>query len=343
VIINLLFVVLETSCNYLTTSGSLKQVDCQAKPNIGPIMSPNVQNNDVEEHVEHAPAATEGVRRRPTNTMSDFFDMHDLDQSTQKLFREYDKDGDGSFSKAEVMSIISDLKKEFQTNQALATSNMLLKRMLFGAVVFFLLLVASIFGLSFAVASLTRETTVDSASGALYNKDGSMVVATDSRADLYFVESYDFGDCISNSAVEAIKMQVVEGKNVMVEFNTQDGAGHRLELLSPSGATFDDETGKACFPMPERPSAYICMIPEGGACNDPENRRRLGPDCSKNSNAPQCRDNTDDNTSLCCYDESTCTEILILPDADEPTSCPSGYACPNAPSSYTYQCPCTSC
>ena len=228
-------------------------------------------------------------RRQTTTTMSAFFTTNNLDDSVKDLFMEYDKDGDGAFSKDEVMNIITDLKKEFHKNETLMMSNMLLKRLLIGGVIFFFLLVGSIFGLSFAVASLTRETSVDSSSGTLFNKDGTMVVATDSRAELHLVTSYDFGDCISPSAFEDIKVQVQEGKNVMVEQVTHDGSSHSLEVLSPSGATFDDETGKACFPLPERPGTMYCLTPDNGACNDPENRRKLANCNDQNTNNPHCQ------------------------------------------------------
>jgi hypothetical protein len=265
-----------------------------------------------------------GIRRRQTSTtMSAFFTMNNLDDSVKEMFMEYDKDGDGAFSKDEVMNIITDLKKEFHKNETLMMSNLLLKRLLIGGVIFFFLLVGSIFGLSFAVASLTRETSIDSSSGTLFNKDGTMVVATDSRAELHLVTSYDFGDCISPSAFEDIKVQVQEGKNVMVEQVTHDGSSHKLELLSPSGATFDDETGRACFTLPETPEIMYCLTPDGGACNDPENRRKLVNCSGKNSQKPACQT----VSAECCIYERCGTECSSHMCIDGPCSCDTSKYC----------------
>jgi hypothetical protein len=302
--------------------------------------------DNLEEDQEQPATNGEGVRRRHTTTMSDFFKVNRLDDSVKDLFLEYDKDGDGAFSKDEVMNIVTDLKKEFHKNETLMMSNLLLKKMLIGGVIFFFLLVGSIFGLSFAVASLTRETTVDSSSGALYNKDGTKVVATDSRAELHLVISYDFGDCISPSSIELMKRQVQEGKNVIVETTTIDGSSHKLEVLSPSGATFDEETGKACFPMPERPGTMYCIIPDGGACSDPENRRRALVKCAPNSSKPKCQQ-IPPGTGECCTttskcdssDLSKCIDAMCI-DTDNNAiacNCPSNRCCSGTYNEF--QCP----
>ncbi len=218
-------------------------------------------------------------RRVSRNTlfMDDFFELNDIDKSTQEMFLEYDKNGDGSFTKNEVMCIISDLKKQFRANEDLTASNRLLKRMLFGAIVFFFLLVGSLFGVSVAVATLTKETTVKD--GSLYIKDGSSVVATDSRAHTYDVDSFEFGDCLAASTLEAIKIHVQEGKNVILKRN--NGTDHKMELLSPSGATYNDETGVSCFPLPESVDKVFCFFPDTGNCNNPSNRRRILTTCNR--------------------------------------------------------------
>mmetsp|Transcript_19529 Transcript_19529/g.31412 ORF Transcript_19529/g.31412 Transcript_19529/m.31412 type:complete len:344 (-) Transcript_19529:89-1120(-) len=286
--------------------------------------------NDVEE----APASSgeeqnAGLRqRRPTTTFTEFFDLNDIDKSTQELFWEYDKNGDGSFSKKDVLCIVADLKKQFHKNESLASSNLLLKRLLFGAIVFFLLLVASIFGLSFAVATLTRETIVDTSSGTLYNKDGTMAVATDSRAELFQATSFDFGDCLSMSEVETIKTHVLEGKNVMVERSSE--TDHQLEFLSPSGAIYDDETGVACFPMPEKGGLLYCLHPDG-ACNDPENGHRVlaaGGQCKGNGNNKNCATGTLCDPNSC--DISSCGENTYCEPDPNGCSCPPGSCCPSS-------------
>jgi hypothetical protein len=212
------------------------------------------------------------LNRRQTTTMSDFFRTNDLDKATQDLLIKYDEDGNGMFSKAEVTAIIADLQEQFRKNEELVLSNTMLKRMLIAAIIFFFLLVGSIFGLSFAVASMTKDTSINN--GALYTKDGTTVIATDSRADIFQAEAFDFGSCMSATEVESLKTKVVEGKNVMIQTNHEDG-NTQLGLLSPVGATFNNASGVACFPDPNGSSNKICIYPDSDKCQEPETRRRL--------------------------------------------------------------------
>jgi hypothetical protein len=152
---------------------------------------------------------------------------------------------------------------------------------LIGAVIFFFLLVGALFGVSIAVAILTKETTVSN--GALYTKDGSAVVATDSHAEVFGVDLYDFGACISVEHVETIKAHVQDGKNVVLQKNSEDGTNHELEVLSPSGATYNEETGVACFRTPEDSSKVFCLLPDSGSCNQPENHGRVLARCNGNN------------------------------------------------------------
>jgi hypothetical protein len=268
------------------------------------------------------------VPSRDTICLSDFFVLNDVDKSTQDMFVEYDKSGDGTFSKTEVMNIIVDLKKQFQANADLAASNRMMKLMLMGAVIFFFLLVGALFGVSIAVASLTKETTV--ANGLLYNKDGSAVVATDSHAEVYQVESFDFGDCISVVDIETIKSHIQEGKNVLLQKNADDGANHELKVISASGATFNDETGVACFPYPQNNTQVLCLLPETGSCNKAENRRRSLAKCNeKNDKNKNCQD-LEGTTCLCvkveiCEQSEVC-ECAVIDYFDNPADfqCPEG-------------------
>mmetsp|Transcript_3753 Transcript_3753/g.5910 ORF Transcript_3753/g.5910 Transcript_3753/m.5910 type:complete len:307 (+) Transcript_3753:66-986(+) len=243
------------------------------------------------------------VERRQTTTMSDFFRSADVDKATQDLLLKYDEDGNGVFSKAEVTAIIHDLQEQFRQNEELVLSNKMLKRLLIGAVIFFILLVASIFGLSFAVASLTKDMSVNTATGTLYTKDGSAVVATDSRAELYQVESFDFGGCISLAEAETMRKQVVEGKNVLVEQVADDGS-QKLSFLSASGATFNATTGVSCFPVPgDSSGTRYCVGPDPN-CESPEARRRMNARrnlgvCDNNPNHPNCVTEADPIIGIC--------------------------------------------
>jgi hypothetical protein len=68
------------------------------------------------------------------------------------LLLKYDRDGNGHFSKDEVVSIILDLKETKRTNEALDASKKLFKRLFIGAVMLCLLLLSGVFGLRYAVA-----------------------------------------------------------------------------------------------------------------------------------------------------------------------------------------------
>lgn len=263
-------------------------------------------------------------QRRQTQTMSKFFTANDLGESTMKLMTQYDEDGNGTFDKDEVLNIVNDLRSEFQSNERLRESNLLLKRLLIGAVVFFLLMVASIFGLSFAVASLTKETSVDG-KGQLYTADGSTAIATNARADLFVVENIlETGGCTTMDAMDAIKEAVLDGHNVVVQGNLDDGS-FQLEQLSSSGAIYNEETGMACFPMPEKPDKLYCIFPGkvDSRCNTPESRRRLHLDedpelfnGDSRRGLENCNDNNRGKNPNCPAEVSYCS-----------SNCPEGDVC----------------
>jgi hypothetical protein len=233
------------------------------------------------------------ISRRQTTTMSDFFKNNDLNQSTKELLMKYDKDGNGYFSKEEVTAIIGDLQEQFHENEQLLLSNKLLKQLLCGAVVFFFLLVASIFGLTFAVVSLTKETSVNFNTGTMYTSDGSTVISTNSHADLHQAVSIEGGAaCLTMASIEAIKTQVLEGRNVVVQ--SWNGNTFELDQLSPSGAIYDEDTGVTCIPKTGgiHNGTFFCFSSETSpACNTEAGRRFLA-DCSSDPLAAGCTTGT---------------------------------------------------
>jgi hypothetical protein len=143
------------------------------------------------------------------------------------------------------------------------------------AVIFFLLTVLSIFGLSFAVAVLTKETSVDASNNnALTNKDGSAIVSTNSRTDMFDSNSFEGFDCMSADAVAVIKDHLLGGQNVAVQRIKEDG-DYQVENLQNSGMTYNKTSGVVCVPLPEQPGMAYCMYPNEGSCSTPETRRRL--------------------------------------------------------------------
>ena len=246
--------------------------------------------------------------RRSTMPMQEFLKITPLDDSAKSMMLKYDKDGDGSFSKEEVAELIKDLQAQNRANADLAMANKILKRILIGAIIFFFLLVASIFGLSFAVAQLSKDTAVDMSSGVMYAKgsggggDGNagVIVATNSRSDVFHAESYDFGDCLLVSDFVSIKENVLKGTNVVLQRNAMTGRNITLEQLAATGATmeqdvdpetgdiiFDDE-GKICFFLPDKPN------------NEPYCMTKVGPDhpCSQNGSTRRLQERADARMGL---------------------------------------------
>mmetsp|Transcript_56966 Transcript_56966/g.138783 ORF Transcript_56966/g.138783 Transcript_56966/m.138783 type:complete len:332 (-) Transcript_56966:1452-2447(-) len=260
-----------------------------------------------QQQLQHPPLSHNKSQRRSTMPMEDFLKMTQLDESAKSMMLKYDKDGDGSFSKEEVAELIKDLQAQARVNTDLAMANKILKRILIGAIVFFFLLVASIFGLSFAVAQLSKDTAVDMSSGAMYAKgsggnDGNtgVIVATNSRADVFHAESYEFGDCLLVSDFVSIKENVLKGTNVVLQRNAMTGRNITLEQLAATGATmeqdvdsetgdiiFDDE-GTICFFLPDKPN------------NEPYCMTKVGPDhpCSQNGSTRRLQERADAKMGL---------------------------------------------
>jgi hypothetical protein len=69
-----------------------------------------------------------------TMTMEYFIESRTLDKITEDMLRKYNTDGNGSFSKGEVVSIIIELRQERVDNDNLLAKNKLYKRLLWLAI-----------------------------------------------------------------------------------------------------------------------------------------------------------------------------------------------------------------
>lgn len=178
--------------------------------------------------------------------MEYFLEVSHLDAATADLLKKYDRDGNGSFSKDEVVAIILDLREAMQSNEMLGASNKMFKRMLIVAVTFCILLLTSIFGLSYAVAALTAKTDVTS-DGVMTTIDGSKVVKTDSTAFTFQPEKIESGEfCLSSMDGSDIMSKVLSGSNVMMTLQGINGTRTRVERLSSSNIEMDED-GSVCF------------------------------------------------------------------------------------------------
>jgi hypothetical protein len=220
--------------------------------------------------VENTQPIRELVKEKSV-TMEYFLEVSHLDSATAELLKKYDRDGNGSFSKDEVVAIILDLREAVQSNEMLGASNKMFKRMLMVAVLFCVLLLTSMFGLSYAVAALTAKINVDS-NGVMTTVDGSAIVKTDSTAFTHTPVKSDTGTyCITAAEAQAMAGKVLSGSSVLVEFEAKNGTQKEVQQLSSSTVTYNDD-GSMCFVAEN--GRTVCMKP-ASECNSDSVRRRL--------------------------------------------------------------------
>ena len=177
------------------------------------------------------------------------------------MLLKYDRDGDGAFSKDEVVSIIIDLKQEHIDNDRLSATNKLYKRLLATAVVLCALLLAGMFALSYAVAVLTAKTDVTS-DGTLVAIGTNTPVATDSRADVRVFEKTDGVLCITNDEAMLMLLETAHGKGVIVEGVDADGTQQTVQMNGVGSYTRSD--GSICWMLSE--GKEVCYE-EHPSCN----------------------------------------------------------------------------
>jgi len=202
--------------------------------------------------------------------MEYFLEVSHLDTATAELLKKYDRDGNGSFSKDEVVAIILDLREAMHSNEMLGASNKMFKRMLLVAVGFCVLLLTSMFGLSYAVAALTAKINVDS-NGVMTTVDGTAIVKTDSTAFTYQAVKGD-GDyhCLTATEKEALMQQLMSGSSVLLERDDLNGTQKQVEKLSSSTIQMQQD-GSVC--LTSSSGSTVCMVPDEGACGI--DRRRM--------------------------------------------------------------------
>jgi hypothetical protein len=210
--------------------------------------------------------------------MEDFIESRNLDKDTAEMLRAYDKDGNGVFSKGDVVSIILDLRKERVNHDELATSNKVYKRLLWSAIVLCFLSLAGMFALSCGVAALTATTYVSS-DGTLMVVGTDTVVAADYRAEVHSLPMIDNGFyCLTWDEVDLMHMQVLNGRNVVLHQINLNGS-ERISTISEGGVTIDGD--KTCFATSTgetecASSSAECEGRAAGRTLSADERRRLG-------------------------------------------------------------------
>ena len=180
--------------------------------------------------------------------MEYFLEATHLDAATAEMLKKYDSDGNGSFTKYEVVEIILDLRREMESNAALGRANKMLRRAICGAIVFCLILMSSIFGLTYAVAALTAKLDVDASTGVMTTPDGKHVVATDSFSYKAVTSRDDStgAQCLGSAELGDLIGRVVNGNGVNLEMVGTGVNGTEAEVQKLTGSMQFSE-GSLCF------------------------------------------------------------------------------------------------
>eukprot|EP00339_Tiarina_fusa_P002086 CAMPEP_0117027100 /NCGR_PEP_ID=MMETSP0472-20121206/19848_1 /TAXON_ID=693140 ORGANISM="Tiarina fusus, Strain LIS" /NCGR_SAMPLE_ID=MMETSP0472 /ASSEMBLY_ACC=CAM_ASM_000603 /LENGTH=313 /DNA_ID=CAMNT_0004734267 /DNA_START=74 /DNA_END=1015 /DNA_ORIENTATION=- len=256
-----------------------------------------------------APAPRPSLMEKQNSvTMEYFLETSNLDASTTELLRKYDKDGNGSFSKDEVVAIILDLRETMRANENLGHYNKLFKRLLIAACGFCVLLLAAMFGLSYAVAALTAKTEVDS-TGALVATGSHNAVAVNSRAEIHVIPRTDEGYfCTTWDEIDLMRFEITNGRNVVLDRTGFDGA-EDVTKLSGGAVTVDAE--KTCFTTASGETQCAVFWPE---CEGKGTGRRLTAEDRRRLGMPQVSDRRRLQNEYSCYG-------CVLGGISDPTGC----------------------
>jgi hypothetical protein len=191
-----------------------------------------------------------------------------LDENTAQQLRKYYK----------VIAIMLDLHETMKANENLGHYNKLFKRLLIVACVFCVLLLASMLGLSYAVAALTAKTEVN-ASGALVATGTHNAVAVNLRAEIHSLPMSDNGfHCITWDEVEIMRMEIMQGRNVVLDETNLNG-DKKITKLGGGSVTVDAD--KVCFITSTGETKCViswreCEGKGVGRTLSADDRRRLG-------------------------------------------------------------------
>jgi hypothetical protein len=173
------------------------------------------------------------IVKEKSATMEHFLETSDLDAATADMLKTYDQNGDGSFSKAKVVTII----------QTLGASNKFFKRLLIASFICCALLLTSMFGLSYTVAAITASTKVQS-DGTMLSSGGVSVSAPASAAVGRKLGDYEFATlCMcgyDNAKQECYSWQCD------YEYSDNPDCPCPPEGMDPSDCNYGDGLGQTC-------------------------------------------------------------------------------------------------
>jgi hypothetical protein len=214
----------------------------------------------------------EQVTSDSSMSMACYIKTSNIDEVTADMLKTYDQDGDGVFDRNEVVTIIRDLRGVMKSKEQLEASSRFFKRLFMAAVFFCGLALASMVGISYAVAILTANTQVRS-DGTLLAKGTTTSIATDTSATHYGINKSEAGYCLSSAEASTIRDSVLAGRQVFVETNDEESNTHAVEQLMASGAVLNDEAEEYCFYTPETNARRMCLT---RSIECAQERRRLG-------------------------------------------------------------------
>jgi hypothetical protein len=161
--------------------------------------------------------------RAATLPMKYFMDAQKLDPETARPLQEYDMDGDGVFSKEEVVAFIIELRKRAIANAELRQWNAFYWKMGVTTVaVFFIVLLLGFVDLSVAVTALTAKLDVNTNNVAVSRADEAVIISMDSTSTLFKLDStVDDGSifCIDDETADSIRSLTNIGRTEQCRWN----------------------------------------------------------------------------------------------------------------------------
>lgn len=205
--------------------------------------------------------------------MNHYFKRKNVPQSTRDLMVKYDEDGNGVFSKDEVLQIINELRDQANTTAVLEVRNALYKRLLLLMIIMLVLMLLGVFGLTFAVAILTSKLDVGS-DGTLIAINTGQNIATDARAELHIISFFGgAGFCATAEESRMIQDEVFSGKNVILEYQKDEDSAKQVVQFVASGSNITNAAaGEGCYQTPQ--GIEIC-VEKSALCTQEFRRRRL--------------------------------------------------------------------
>lgn len=219
---------------------------------------------------------------RNSSSLPSHFEERPLSRETQATLLHCGEIDNSTYSKEEVSQIVSELLLTLEQNARLGDENKFFRKIVLGMLIFTFVLMSALFALCYTAAKLGAQTTVDSTGLLIVNDEGHRVVATDSSASLYQLNSTFVSDdqspyCIDEMFAGMLKEKVLNGNSVLLQFNGESRGSTVVEQIAPNGMTLDSTLNKVCFSLSNSGThnRMLC-IQESEACMEAHRRKLEG-------------------------------------------------------------------